>query len=283
LTRPDKEDDRLRHIEALGAQTGPAFLIYRARPELDELARRHTATPPVIDFTAGDGVRHSAWVVSATADLALIESVFARVPRLYIADGHHRSAAAVRLWQKRGEANRSGGFLAVLFPHTQVQILPYNRVVRDLGGLSPDALLQRLEAVLVVRPGGPSAPARPHELGLYLGGRWRTLLFRPEFTTATHPVERLDVALLQKLVLDPVLGIQDPRTSDRLGFVGGIRGPAELERLVDGGGFACAFWLCPPSVEDLMTVADAGGIMPPKSTWFEPKLRDGMFCHLVAG
>jgi uncharacterized protein (DUF1015 family) len=282
LTRPEKEDDRVRHIEALNAQTGPAFLIYRDAPALDEFLQAKTAGTPAVDFTAADGVRHTAWRVGEPADVAFIEEQFARIPSLYIADGHHRSAAGgARVSDRRG-AGSSAWFLSVLFPHLQMQVLPYNRVLKDLNGLTPAQVRQRLEAVSLVQPGDNGQPTRKHELALYLAGRWHTLRFQPQFTALTDPIEQLDVTLLQKQVLAPVFGIDDPRTSKRVEFVGGIRGTAELEKLVDGGGAACAFSLFPTSVEDLMTIADAGGIMPPKSTWFEPKLRDAMFCHLIA-
>ena len=200
---------------------------------------------------------------------------------LYIADGHHRSAAAARVFQSRQGAGQSGQFLTVIFPHNQMQILPYNRVLKDLNGLTPEAVLQKLAAMFVVQPAGAAKPARKHELGFYLPGRWHTLHFHPQFAAAADPIEQLDVTLLQKNVLAPLFGIGDPRTSKRINFVGGIRGTAELEKLVDSGEYACAFSMFPTSIEDLMTIADAGGIMPPKSTWFEPKLRDAMFCHML--
>ena len=281
LTRPDKEDDRVRHIEALNSQTGPVFLVYRANISLDAIAERQTASKPEIDFVAKDGVRHTAWTVGQGSDLRAIEQEFARMPALYIADGHHRSAAAARVSQARQGSGDSACFLSVIFPHNQVQILPYNRVLKDLNGLSPAQLLEKLDGVFVIQSQGKPAPQRKHELGLYLDGKWHSLYFRPRFAATTDPIEKLDVTLLQKYVLEPILGIEDPRTSKRINFVGGIRGTAELEKLVERGDYACAFSMFPTSIEDLMTVADAGGIMPPKSTWFEPKLRDAMFCHMI--
>jgi uncharacterized protein (DUF1015 family) len=281
LTRPDKEDDRVRHIEALESQTGPVFLVYRARPAMDALVAKQTAGAPSVDFTSPDGVRHTAWVISDTAEIRFIEAEFGRMPCLYIADGHHRSAAAARVYQSHKGAGDSASFLSVIFPHNQMQILPYNRVLKDLNGLSASQLLERLAGVFAVNGEGAAAPRRKHELGLYLGGRWHTLSFLPRFTNATDPIERLDVTLLQKHVLGPVFGVEDPRTSKRINFVGGIRGTAELEKLVESGEYGCAFSLFPTSIEDLMSIADAGGIMPPKSTWFEPKLRDAMFCHMI--
>ena len=281
LTRVDKEDDRVRHVETLNSQTGPVFLTYRAQAELDALFAKITSGTPDIDFTAKDGVRHTSWVIQEASAIAAIERAFAAIPFLYIADGHHRSAAAGRVFQSRHGAGQSGRFLTVIFPHNQMQILPYNRVLKDLNGLSAEALLQKLDAVFILSDAGAARPTRKHELGLFLGGRWRTLHFRPQFAATTDPIEKLDVTLLQKYVLAPVFGIDDPRTSKRINFVGGIRGTAELEKLVNSGEYGCAFSMFPTSIEDLMTIADAGGIMPPKSTWFEPKLRDAMFCHMI--
>ena len=281
LTRPDKEDDRVRHIETLDSQTGPVFLTYRAVGALDELLRSRAEGAADIDFTAADGVRHTAWVISSAAEIARIEELFGKAPALYIADGHHRSAAAARVFQTRRGAGQSAFFLAVLFPHDQMQILPYNRVMKDLNGHSPAGLLEKLDAVFIIRDPGSAQPTRKHELGFFLEGRWRTLHFRPAFAATSDPVEKLDVTLLQKYVLGPLLGIDDPRTSQRIQFVGGIRGTAELEKQVASGAGACAFSMFPTGIEDLMAIADGGGIMPPKSTWFEPKLRDAMFCHLI--
>ena len=281
LTRPDKEDDRVRHIEALNSQTGPVFLVYEANQNMDELMARKTAKPPSVDFVAKDGVRHTAWVIEDAESLSAIENEFAGMPSLYIADGHHRSAAAARVYQSRRGTGHSPFFLSVIFPHNQVQILPYNRVLKDLNGLSATQLLEKLDGVFIIHPDGGAQPTRKHELGLYLPGRWHTLNFRPRFAATTDPIEKLDVTLLQKYVLDPILGITDPRTSARINFVGGIRGTVELEKLVNSGEYACAFSMYPTRIEDLMAIADAGGLMPPKSTWFEPKLRDAMFCHLL--
>jgi uncharacterized protein (DUF1015 family) len=283
LTRPDKEDDRVRHIETLNSQTGPVFLTYPAVPAIDEMVERAAAGRPGVDFAAADGVRHTSWTISNAESIKTFQREFARLPCVYIADGHHRSAAAARIYRKRraAGAGRSAFFLGVFFPHNQLQILPYNRVLKDLNGMEPRQLLDRLEGVFVVKTPGQATPGRRHELGLYLENRWHTLGFRPRFTGSLDPVENLDVALLQKLVLDPVFGINDSRTSDRLSFVGGIRGTGELEKLVNGGQFACAFALFPTGIDELMAIADGGGIMPPKSTWFEPKLRDAMFCHLL--
>jgi uncharacterized protein (DUF1015 family) len=281
LTRPDKEDDRVRHIEALNSQTGPVFLTYRARPDLDALFEQISAAVPEVDFVAPDGVRHSAWIVADECHEAAIRREFAEVPTLYIADGHHRSAAAARVYRAREGRGSSDRFLSVIFPHNQMQILPYNRVLKDLNGLNQEELLQKLGELFLIHRDGSARPKERHELGLYMGGKWMTLRFQPHLTSMADPVEKLDVTLLQKLVLAPIFGIEDPRTSRRINFVGGIRGTGELENRVDAGDYACAFSMFPTRIEDLMAIADAGGIMPPKSTWFEPKLRDAMFCHLI--
>jgi uncharacterized protein (DUF1015 family) len=281
LTRPDKEDDRVRHIETLNAQTGPVFLTYKADPELDSRFNRIASSSPAVDFTAPDGVRHTSWVIADQESIDFVQKRFASIPFLYIADGHHRSAAAARVFQSRKGAGESAHFLAVIFPHNQMQILPYNRVLKDLHHQTPDAILQKLDSVFVIKTPGAANPTRKHEVGFYLAGKWHTLNFRPHFAATSDPIEKLDVTLLQKYVLEPIFGIDDPRTSKRINFVGGIRGTAELERLVNSGEYACAFSMFPTSILDLMTIADAGGIMPPKSTWFEPKLRDAMFCHLI--
>jgi uncharacterized protein (DUF1015 family) len=281
LTRPDKEDDRVRHIESLDAQTGPVFLTYKAVPAIDALVARITSAAPEIDFFAPDGVRHSSWPVASAADIAFLEGEFAKMPALYIADGHHRSAAAGRVCQSRGGAGGSAGFLTVIFPHNQMNILAYNRVLKDLNGKSPEEILAALGRVFEISGNGAPAPAAKHQLGFYLGGKWHGLVFKPEFTSSGSAIDLLDVSLLQTEILAPRFDIQDPRTSKRISFVGGIRGTDELEKLVDSGEFACAFSMFPTGIEDLMDIADAGGIMPPKSTWFEPKLRDAMFSHLL--
>jgi uncharacterized protein (DUF1015 family) len=281
FTRPDKEDDRVRHIEALNSQTGPVFLVYRAVPKIDQLVAAHTAQAPDTDFTAADGIRHTAWPVRDPAATQAISAAFAAIPFLYIADGHHRSAAAARVYQARNGAGESAWFLSVIFPHNQAQILPYNRVLKSLSGLDGAQLLKKLQSVFLITPGGKGQPGAKHELGLYLEGQWHSLAFRPELTAGQSPLESLDVSLLQKHVLAPLFGIQDQRTSKDIQFVGGIRGSAELEKLVNNKEFACAFSLYPTGLEDLMAIADAGGVMPPKSTWFEPKLRDAMFCHMI--
>ena len=281
LTRVDKEDDRVRHIETLDSQTGPVFLTYRSQAAVDAFVQTRMSQTAEVDFTATDGVRHTSWRIADETGIRFLTETFAKVPFLYIADGHHRSAAAARVFQSRGGRGHSGTFLTVIFPHNQMQILPYNRVLKDLHGRSPESLLMDLGKVFTISPAQNPRPGRKHSLGLYLQGRWHALDFHPHLTSAGEAIDRLDVTLLQRHVLQPIFGIDDPRTSKRIHFVGGIRGTAELERLVQGGEHACAFSMFPTSIEDLMAIADAGGIMPPKSTWFEPKLRDAMFCHML--
>ncbi len=266
-TRRDKEDDRTRHMVTLGAQTGPVFLTYRGRGEIDALVDSETRGEPLYDFEAVDGVSHTVWRVGGEAATRLV-SEFARVPLLYIADGHHRAASASRA---RSERDAGDYFLAVAFPAAHLRILPYNRVVKDLGGRTPEQFLAALKEKLPVSDSAPPSPARRGEVSLYLDGRWYGLDFgdSPE----------LDVTLLQDRVLDPILGIRDVRTDPRIDFVGGGRGTGALEHAVDERSAAAAFSLFPVSLDDLMRIADANGIMPPKSTWFEPKLRDGLLIH----
>jgi uncharacterized protein (DUF1015 family) len=286
-TKRDKEDDRTRHMMALGAQTGTVFLTYRASADVDRIVAVATAGDPLFDFQADDGVRHSVWRVTADLRDALV-AAFAGVPSLYIADGHHRVASAARARQEiRDQAivRSSLGndadyttFLAVAFPHNQVKILPYNRTVKDLGGGSAAEFLQAVRGRFNVEAGSPSPPRG--EIAMYLDRRWYTL--RPlAGPRATDPIGSLDVSVLQDQLLAPILGIADVRTDKRVDFVGGAKGTPELERAVASGAAAVAFSLYPVSVDDLMTVSDAGSIMPPKSTWFEPKLRDGLLIHLI--
>lgn len=304
LTRPDKEDDRKRHIELIGAQTGNVFLTYRAHAATDSLlAGLAAAAAPDIDFTAEDGIRHEAWIVRDTGAVTGIEAAFAtNVPALYVADGHHRSAAASRVAAARRPAGSpppapsapvdaapAEYFLTVSFPHDQMQILAYNRVVKDLNGLTPAALLEELAAVgeLSDAP-ADRQPAAKGEVAVYLGraaGGWKKVRWNAATLAAQKAaggdIALLDVSVLQDAVLAPTLDVGDPRTDKRIGFVGGIRGMDELERLVDGGGHAVAFAMFATSITDLIDIADQGGIMPPKSTWFEPKLRDAMAVHLL--
>ena len=283
-TRRDKEDDRTRHISTLRAQTGPVFLTYRHSAAVDAVADKVTAGAPLFDFESADQVRHSVWKVT-DADLAAVVAAFGKLPCLYIADGHHRAASAGRTRNYLAETSpatdndEANWMLAVAFPDNQTQILPYNRVVKDLAGKSAESLLAELRARVTVTEGTPS-PTKKGDVGMYLGGRWYTLRLQAPAGSADVG-STLDVSLLQDQVLSPLLGVGDPRTDKRIDFVGGIRGTAELERLVDGGKAAVAFSLFPVGVGDLMRIADAGEIMPPKSTWFEPKLRDGLLSHLI--
>ena len=282
-TRRDKEDDRTRHLLELRAQTGVVFLTYRATAAIDALAARSCAAAPLFDFTAEDGVQHSVWRVPE-GDLAEVVAAFAAVPELYIADGHHRAASAARARAELRSAASPAGtqefdtVLAVAFPHDQMQILPYHRLVKDLGGRPPEAFLAELKAALPVGEGA-ARPRGRGEATMYLGGRWYALdLHGGRRAGETAP---LDVTLLQERVLEPLLGIADVRTDKRIDFVGGIRGTGELERAVDSGRAAVAFSMHPVTIDDLIAIADAGGIMPPKSTWFEPKLRDGLLIHRI--
>ena len=281
-TRKDKEDDRTRHLLELRAQTGVVFLTYRASAAIDDLARRACAGAPLYKLTASDGVEHTIWRVPA-ALTEPIAGAFAALPATYIADGHHRAASAARAHQAiAAEGGRTADactFIAVAFPDSQVNILPYNRVVADLAGKTPDAFLAELRAKVGVKDGS-ALPTGPGHVAMFLGGRWHDVTL-PQPAPGTARADALDVEVLQKSVLEPLLGVGDPRTDKRIDFVGGIRGSAELERLVNSGKAAIAFALHPVSVDDLMAIADAGGIMPPKSTWFEPKLRDGLLTHLI--
>jgi uncharacterized protein (DUF1015 family) len=279
-TRPDKEDDRTRHMLAISAQTGPVLLTYRASSAIDGLVERTAGESPLFDFTAPDGVRHTLWTVAVSDADAIVEA-FKQIPALYIADGHHRAASAART--RRALDGRGPGehdrVMAVAFPDKQMQILPYHRVVKDLNGLTNDQFLDALRRQLTVTENAPDTPNRKGFATMYLAGRWYGLEFGS--TTVSDAAASLDVSRLQDTVLGPILGIQDVRTDKRIDFVGGIRGPAELKRLVDGGHAAGAFAVYPVTVGDLMAIADTGAIMPPKSTWFEPKLRDGLLSHLI--
>jgi uncharacterized protein (DUF1015 family) len=281
-TRRDKEDDRTRHLLALRAQTGPVFLTYRSRPAVDALISRAITAASLYDFTASDGVQHTMWKVDPFEEHQLVVA-FDAVPALYIADGHHRAASAARARkQLAGAAGIRGDwdwFLAVAFPDDQLQILPYNRIVRDLAGMTPDSFMRTLQDRFMIAD-GPASPARRGDVSMFLEGRWHTIALGEAPATAT-PAERLDVTRLQDAILAPLLGIGDVRTDKRIDFVGGARGTAELESRVGSGDASVAFSLYPVDVQDLMAITDAGGIMPPKSTWFEPKLRDGLLSHLV--
>ena len=279
-TRRDKEDDRTRLIGTLSANTGPVFLTYREREEIDRLVVSETARPPLHDFVADDGIRHSAWRIEG---YALVQA-FASVPLAYVADGHHRSASAARVGRERRKANPHhtgqedyNWFLCVLFPANQLCILPYNRLVADLNGLTSDEFLNAVRAKFEVTENAPATPVAPGHVSMFLSGRWFGLTWKP--SPDANPVSRLDVSVLQDNLLAPILGIDDPRTNKRIDFVGGIRGTSELQERVKTGRAAVAFSMFPVTVDQLMDIADAGQIMPPKSTWFEPKLRSGLFIH----
>ena len=282
-TRPDKEDDRTRHMLAIGAQTGPVFLTYRASTEIDAVVAKATQADPLYHLVAPDEVRHQLWRVPVAMNQSVVDA-FAGLDSLYIADGHHRAASAARARNALREKSASSvssaalaeheSVLAVAFPDNQMQVLPYNRVVRDLHGLTANEFLGSLKRRLTVTEGGPATPARKGDVAMYLGGAWYTL-------TLPAGAHSLDVDILENTILAPILGIYDVRTDKRIDFVGGIRGTSALEQLVTSKSFAVAFSMFPVSVEDLMRVSDAGEIMPPKSTWFEPKLRDGLLSHLL--
>jgi uncharacterized protein (DUF1015 family) len=284
-TRQDKEDDRTRHVLTLNAHAEPVFLTYRDDAAIDRMAAGVAAGPPLYDFTSGDGVRHTVWRVAEPGPWV---AAFGGVPVAYVADGHHRSASAWRAGLERRAANPGhtgeeeyNWFLAVLFPASQLRILPYNRLVRDLHGLTPAGFLERLANLGTVTPTADPVPTRPGTMAFYVGGGWHRLEVAPALIDRADPIGSLDVSLLQSLVLTPLLGIGDPRTDTRIDFVGGIRGAAELERRVNAGEMALGVSMYPTTLEQLMAVSDAGQIMPPKSTWFEPKLKSGLFVHMM--
>jgi uncharacterized protein (DUF1015 family) len=289
FTRPVKEDDRVRQIDALNAQTGPVFLVYRSQPDIETMLEAGTRGEPAVDIEADGGVRHELWVVDDEALIGRLTGAFDGLDALYVADGHHRSAAASRIAAARREVNPGhtgeesyNYFLSVIFPHDQMQILDYNRVIKDLHGLDAEAFMSRVSVPLKVEPSAePVKPARLGEFGMYLDGAWYRLTLDEHRIPWDDPVARLDVSLLQDNLIEPILGIVDPRRDERIDFVGGIRGLAGLQRRVDDGGMRVAFALHPTRMEELMAVADAGEVMPPKSTWFEPKLADGLVSHVL--
>uniref|UniRef100_C6E463 DUF1015 domain-containing protein n=1 Tax=Geobacter sp. (strain M21) TaxID=443144 RepID=C6E463_GEOSM len=289
LTRADKEEDRVRHIDVLNANDEPVFYTYRNNPGITRTIEEVAKGEPVYDFTTDDGVSHALWTI---ADRALIDSLtssFAAIPTLYVADGHHRSAAASRVRDLRKNANdkHTGSeeynyFLTVIFPDNEMTIMPYNRVVKDLNGRSVAEYMARVAERFEVTPVcGPVNPGERHQFGMFLAGKWYELVPREESFSETDPVASMDVSILQDNLLNPVLGVRNPRTDQRIHFVGGIRGVEELERVVNSGEYEVAFSLFPTSIEELMSLADVDKIMPPKSTWFEPKLRSGLFIHML--
>lgn len=285
FTRPDKEDDRVRQIEALNAQTGPVLLAHPDSDEAETLITAAAIGTPVADITAIDGIRHTVWLIDDTATIERISAVISAMPNLYIADGHHRSAAASRVAAARrgtDAADSAEYFLTVIFPARQMRIFDYNRVVRDLNGHSIDSFLESISERYTVTPSiNPVRPERSGVCGMYLAGNWYHIAVRPELIPQQDPVARLDVSVLSAQLLDPVLGITDLRRDTRIDFVGGIRGLGELEHRVDEGEMTVAFAMYPTQLAELMAVADVGQIMPPKSTWFEPKLADGLVSHVL--
>lgn len=285
-TREEKEQDRIRHVDRTDAQTGPIFLAYRSKQIINEIVTDVTKKKALYDFTADDGISHKVWKVEDSETVNRLEEAFSSVPATYIADGHHRAASAVKVGFKRREENPDytgkepfNFFLSVLFPDDQLMILPYNRVVKDLNGLSKEEFLNKAEEVFLVKEVGaePYSPERKGTFGMYLNDTWYSLTLKESFTS-NDPVKGLDVSILQDHLLDPVLGVKDPRTDNRIDFIGGIRGLKELEKRCKED-MEVAFSMYPTSIEELFLVADAGLLMPPKSTWFEPKLRSGLFIH----
>ena len=289
-TREEKEEDRIRHVEATGAHTGPIFLAYRSNEELAEIMEKVTKTETLYDFQTEDGIRHKVWRIGNEDMVKAIEAAFEKIPCTYIADGHHRAASAVKVGLKKRKEKAGGGeavtgeesynyFLSVLFPEEQLMIMPYNRVVKDLNGLSMEKFFTAIHENFDVAKMGKKAytPGEKGNFGMYVGGEWYMLKVKPEAVT-DDPVKGLDVSLLQDLLLGPVLGIDDPRVDKRIDFIGGIRGLGELERRVEED-MTVAFSMYPTSIQELFAVADEGRLMPPKSTWFEPKLRSGIFIH----
>ncbi len=278
-TRQDKEDDRTRHIDTLGAHDEPVFLTYKAVKAIDDVIAGVTATRPVYDFDTNDKVHHTLWVVDAAQTQRLVQ-LFDKVPTLYVADGHHRSASAARVHElRKGKPGEHDVFLAVIFPHDQMQILAYNRLVRDTKNRSAEELLKAFRERFDVAPSDTAVPDKPRTFGLYLGGRWYRLTAREGTFDAKDPVASLDASICQDLILAPMFGITDPRRDKNVDFVGGIRGYGELEKRVREEGWHLALHLYPTRIEQLIAVSDAGMLMPPKSTWFEPKLRSGLFLH----
>jgi uncharacterized protein (DUF1015 family) len=288
-TRKDKEEDRCNHVRVTNAHSGPIFLTYRDNSEINEIVDRVAGTEPENDHVALDGIRHTSWLIKDKETIDKITNILAKVPCFYIADGHHRSASAAIVGKERQEnnPNHTGDeeynfFLSVLFPASQLYIMDYNRLVKDLNGNSTEDFIKKLQENFTVKKSLDQVkPSKKGEFGMYLEGTWYLLNANPELLNIKDPVERLDVAILQNRVLAPILAIDDPRTSNRVDFVGGIRGLAELERRVNSGEMKVAFAMYATSVNELMAIADAGQIMPPKSTWFEPKLRDGLFVHFL--
>jgi len=288
-TRKDKEEDRCNHVRVTNAHTGPIFLTYRDNAEINKIVDEIVNTTPEYDFVSEDNVRQRVWVIRDKKKIGEIQEILGKVDYFYVADGHHRSAAAAIVGRERQQANPNhkgdeeyNFFLSVLFPASHLMIMDYNRVVKDLNDLTKDEFLSKLSKVVnVEKVSGQYKPKKKGEIGMYFDGEWYRLEIKPDFFVVDDPVERLDISILQNYILHPILGIDDPRTSKRIDFVGGIRGLGELERRVNSGEWVVAFAMYPTSIEELMQIADSGKIMPPKSTWFEPKLKDGLFVHFL--
>ncbi len=289
-TREDKELDRINHVDTCNAQTGPIFLAYRSNDVINEVVNRYKKCDPIYNFTSDDGIKHVVWKIGDPADTDIIEKAFAGIDSIYIADGHHRAASAVKVGLRRREQNPGytgeeefNTFLSVLFPHNELMIMDYNRTVKDLNGLSKDEFLDKLKEYfnIVEVKADPVKPAKKGQFVMYLENEWYVCEINDELKKIDDPVASLDVSLLQEYLLAPVLGIGDPRTDKRIDFIGGIRGLKELKRRADED-MKVSFAMYPTSIEELFNVADAGMLMPPKSTWFEPKLRSGLFIHRLS-
>ncbi|HNW91727.1 MAG TPA: DUF1015 family protein [bacterium] len=278
-TRPDKVEDRTKLIATMGAHAEPVFLTYRHRDAIDALVKTIQQRPPVADFTSADGFGHTVWTVTDPLEIAALTGEMKTVDLMYIADGHHRSASAVEN-HKWDATDATAFFLAVIFPDNQLAIMDYNRAVKDLNGLSSADFMKKLETTFTVKPWSKQKPPSRHTVAMYLDRTWHLLTFKPEGINENDPQKRLDVSLLQENLLAPVLGIANPRTDKRIDFIGGLRGLEELERIVNDGSHAVAFAMFPVSISDLLAIADAGEVMPPKSTWFEPKLRSGLVVNI---
>lgn len=287
-TREDKEQDRIKHVDSCNANTGPIFITYKAKTEIDEIINKWTEKEPIYNFLSEDGIFHMVWIIQCDKDIELLCSLFKNIDCLYIADGHHRAASAVKVGQMRRSSQKDftgeeefNYFLSVLFRDKDIFIMDYNRVVKDLNGLTTDEYMLKVSEKFKISTYegiGPYKPSCKHTYGMYIDGKWYELEAKEGTYNSCDPVDRLDVSILQNNLLKPILGIEDPRTEERIDFVGGIRGLEELEKRVDEG-MKVAFSVYPTSIEDLMAIADAGKVMPPKSTWFEPKLRSGLFIH----
>jgi len=288
-TRPEKVEDRAKHMEIVGAQVGPVLSTFRHNEEIDRIFRQVTSKPAPTNFVADDGIRHELWVVDDEGTVKGIENAFAKLDCLYIADGHHRSESAAELCRRMKKTNKNhtgqelyNFFISVVFPDDQLAILPYNRVVKDLNGLTLDQFFQKISNKFTVTPQmGEVNPGKLHKFGFYCDGKWYLLEAKPGTFDSQHPIKSIDASILADNLIAPILGITNPRTDKRIDFVGGIRGTKELVRLVDSGEYKAAFSLYPTSINQLLNVADRGEVMPPKSTWFEPKLRDGLVVYLL--